>query len=231
MKPYFETELGKLYNGDCLEVMEELIKQGIKVDAIITDPPYGMDYSRHIKNAKHDKIKNDNNLDWLDSYLKKAKKIMNDDSGIFMFCSYHHIDIFKSEFQKYFKLRNILIWNKGGMGMGDLKTTFGSTYEVILYGNIGRVELNGNRDNDVIENISRSGNELHPTQKPAELIQYLIEKITKKNDLVLDTFSGSGTLAEAAEQLKRRWICIELEEKYCKVTKQRFQKGIQQTLL
>ena len=40
MKEYYETELGTLYQGDCLEVMDTLIKEGIKVDAIITDPPY-----------------------------------------------------------------------------------------------------------------------------------------------------------------------------------------------
>ena len=40
MKEYYKTELGTLFNGDCLEVMDELIKEGIKVDAVITDPPY-----------------------------------------------------------------------------------------------------------------------------------------------------------------------------------------------
>jgi len=40
LKEYYKTELGKLFNGDCLEVMDTLIKEGIKVDAIITDPPY-----------------------------------------------------------------------------------------------------------------------------------------------------------------------------------------------
>ena len=56
----------KIYNGDCLEVMDELIEQGVKVDAIITDPPYGMDFKSNHRKEKYNKIKNDDNLDFLD---------------------------------------------------------------------------------------------------------------------------------------------------------------------
>ena len=216
MKPYYQNELTTIYNGDCLDVMDYLIEQGIKFDAIITDPPYGMNYERHIKEKRHDKIENDSNLDWLPSVMEKLFNILNDDSPVFMFCSYHNIDVFKKEFEKYFKLRNIVVWDKKGMGMGDLKTTFGSTYELILYGNKGRVELNGNRDRDVIYS-NRTGNNLHPTQKPIDIIQYLIKKSTKENDLILDTFAGSFTTCVASEQLGRRSIGIELEQKYCDI--------------
>ena len=216
MKPYYQNELTTIYNGDCLDVMDYLIEQGIKFDAIITDPPYGMNYERHIKEKRHDKIENDSNLDWLPSVMEKLFNILNDDSPVFMFCSYHNIDVFKKEFEKYFKLRNIVVWDKKGMGMGDLKTTFGSTYELILYGNKGRVELNGNRDRDVIYS-NRTGNNLHPTQKPIDIIQYLIKKSTKENDLILDTFAGSFTTCVASEELNRRSIGIELEQKYCDI--------------
>jgi site-specific DNA-methyltransferase (adenine-specific) len=216
MKPYYSNELTTIYNGDCLDVMDYLIEQGIKVDAIITDPPYGMNYDRHIKEKRHDKIKNDISLYWLPEALSKLNNLLSDDSPIFMFCSYHNIDIFKKEFEKVFKLRNILVWDKRGMGMGDLKTTFGATYELILYGNKGRVELNGERDRDVIYS-NRTGNNLHPTQKPQDIIQYMIKKTTNVNDLIFDGFAGSFTTCVAAEQLNRRSIGIELEKKYCDI--------------
>lgn len=216
MEPYYKTDLTTIYNGDCLEVMDYLIEQGIKFDAIITDPPYGMNYDRHIKEKKHDKIKNDTSLKWLPYTLDKMDKLLKNNTPIFMFCSYHNIDIFKREFEKVFKLRNILVWDKKGMGMGDLKTTFGATYELVLYGNKGRVELKGERERDVIYS-TRSGNNLHPTQKPEDIIQYMLNKTTNKNNLILDAFAGSFTTCVAAEQLNRRSIGIELEKKYCDI--------------
>jgi site-specific DNA-methyltransferase (adenine-specific) len=216
IEPYYKNKLTTIYNGDCLDVMDYLIEQGVKVDAIITDPPYGMNYDRHIADKRHDKIKNDTDLSWLPEVMIKYRNILKDNSPIFMFCSYHNIDTFKREFEKHFKLRNLLIWDKRGNGMGDLDTTFGATYEMILYGNVGRVELNGGRDRDVIYS-NRSGNNLHPTEKPLDIITYLIEKVTKENDLILDGFSGSFTTSCASEQLNRRSIGIELEKKYCDV--------------
>ena len=58
---------------------------------------------------------------------------------------------------------------------------------------------------------------MHPTQKPIELMNYLIKTYTKENDLILDFTSGSFTTCVAAEQLNRRSIGIELEKKYCDI--------------
>jgi site-specific DNA-methyltransferase (adenine-specific) len=63
----------------------------------------------------------------------------------------------------------------------------------------------------------------HPTQKPLDLMIYLIKTYTNENDLILDFTCGSGTTLVAAQNLKRRWIGIELEEKYCEIIKNRLQ--------
>lgn len=68
----------------------------------------------------------------------------------------------------------------------------------------------------------------HPTQKPLELIEYLVKGWTNENDLVLDTFCGSGTTAVVCEKLNRRWICIEIDEKWCNLTKERVIKVTKQ---
>ena len=62
---------------------------------------------------------------------------------------------------------------------------------------------------------------LHPTQKPVALFEYLIKTYTNEGDLVLDNTAGSCTTAVAAKTLKRNWICIEKEQKYCEVGKKR----------
>lgn len=65
----------------------------------------------------------------------------------------------------------------------------------------------------------------HPTQKPVELIKYLIKTYSNENDLILDNTSGSGTLAVACEQLgNRKWICIEKEKEYCDITVKRLKE-------
>ena len=108
-----EEILNTVIQGDCLEVMKQLPDKCI--DLVLTDPPYGMEYSRHIKNWRQDKIQNDDNLEWLPEYLEQAKRILKDDGSIYTFCSYHNIDKFKIEVEKQFGVRNILIWDKGGL--------------------------------------------------------------------------------------------------------------------
>lgn len=72
---------------------------------------------------------------------------------------------------------------------------------------------------------------LHPTQKPVELFEYLIKTYTNEGDLVLDNCAGSFTTAIACENLKRNWICIEKEEKYCEIGKKRLEEYREQLTL
>ena len=58
---------------------------------------------------------------------------------------------------------------------------------------------------------------VHPTQKPVELCEYLIKTYTNENELVLDNCAGSFTTAVACDNTNRNWICIEKEEKYCNI--------------
>ena len=69
------------------------------------------------------------------------------------------------------------------------------------------------------EPIKQNG---HITPKPIPILHNIIKTSSNENDIVLDCFSGSGTLALACEELHRNWICIEKEEKYCEITKERF---------
>ena len=105
-KPY------ELYLGDCLEVMDKLIEQGVKVDCILTDPPYGMNFKSNHRKDKYKTILNDNDLDFLEIYFSKCYSLLNDNTHIYCFCSWHNIDKFKIEFEKYFKLKNIIVWEK-----------------------------------------------------------------------------------------------------------------------
>lgn len=206
------------YQGDCLEVMKG-VKDG-SIDLVLTDPPYGMSYKSNHRKDKYDKIKNDENLDWLPELSKELFRVSKNNTHLYVFCSFHNIDIFKQEFEKNFTLKNILIWEKNNTSMGDLFGDYAPKYEMILYLNKGRKLLNNGRDPNIIK-FNRTGNKLHPTEKPVDMFEYLINKSTNENDIVLDCFAGSGTTGVAAKNLNRNFILIEQDEKYCEVIKER----------
>jgi site-specific DNA-methyltransferase (adenine-specific) len=224
MKPYYKNDLTTIYNSDCLEVMDYLIEKGINVDAIITDPPYGMDYQCGSRIEKYEKLKNDDNLLFLPKFIELAYNILKDDSPMIVFCSWHNVDTFKIELEKRFNIKNMLIWSKGGGGLGDLESSYMPTYEIAFLLNKGKYKLNGKRESDVINAKKDGVNDLHPTQKPLDIIIPFIEKLTKKNDLILDSFSGSFTTSVACEQLERKNIGIEIEKKYCDIGINRLNK-------
>jgi site-specific DNA-methyltransferase (adenine-specific) len=65
----------------------------------------------------------------------------------------------------------------------------------------------------------------HPTQKPIEVMKWIVEKYTKEGDLILDPFAGSGTTCAAAELMGRRYIGIEISEEYCEIARKRVQEA------
>lgn len=181
------------------------------VDLILTDPPYGMSYQSNSRKEKHSKIKDDDNLNWLVGWIKELRRVAKDEAHLYIFCSWHNIDVFKAEFQKHFKVKNILIWEKKGGGMGDLEGDYSPAYELILFCSNGEKILNGKRDRSVIRS-SKTLNDLHPTQKPVNLMRYFIEKSSEEGDVVLDTFAGSFPTAKASIETKRKAICFERDE-------------------
>ena len=213
-----------LYNGDCLEVMDKLIKDGIKVDAIITDPPYGMSFQSNYRKNKYNKIENDSGLKWINEFVDKAYDVLNNDTHLYCFCSFHNVDIFKQALEKKFKVKNILIWEKNNTSMGDLKGDYAPKYEMIIYCHKGRKTLNGRRDSNILR-YKRTGNKNHPTEKPVDLLEFLISKSTNEEEIVLDPFAGSGSTGVACKNTNRNFIGIELDENYFKIAKERIEKA------
>ena len=219
----------RLYNGDCLEIMDRLIEEGVKVDCILTDPPYLIDYkcNRRVVLDKFDKILNDkNSYDLIIGSIDKAYDILNDNSSIYMFCSWHNIDFFKSEFEKKFKLKNIIVWNKNNHGTGDLKGSYAPKHEFILYGHKGRCLNKSKRIADVIDCKKVKSKEMtHPTEKPIELLSNFINMSTNENDIILDCFMGSGSTGVACANTNRKFIGIELDNNYFDIASKRIKEA------
>lgn len=218
----------QLIHGDCLEYMATMDDESI--DLVVTDTPYLQQYSTGRRKDKTHKfcttIDGDDDPELISNYIKECYRIMKPDTAIYMFCSTTKIDFFKQEIEKYFNLRNIISWDKGTHSAGDLVYAFGKRCEFIILANKGNAPIQGKRIQDLWRfNRVVGKNQLHQNQKPLDLIKRCIEKHSKPQDLVFDGFGGSGTMAKAAIELNRQYICIEKDLEYYNIAKERLAKG------
>ena len=197
-------QLGKnrLICGDSTDVtVIDRLMDGVKVDMVFTDPPYGYNYQSNMrtKSEKFDVLENDDKiLDFFPNLLGRV-------NGFVMICTtWKVLDKWLPLFKQYFDLSNMIIWDKGGGYIGDLKHTFGTDYEIILCSN-NNAEIKGKRIGSVwsIGKDKESDYE-HPTQKPVELSATAISSTTEHGNIVLDCFGGSGSTLIACEQLNRK---------------------------
>jgi len=209
--------LPKYFIGNSIEVLK---KEPLnKISLLLSDPPYGMDFKSGFDyDNKWDKIDNDkinDTISILDSVFYEAKKHLLADAHIYIFGNPFEIENIKPVFERYFKLKNILIWDREVIGMGDLKT-YGRSYDIILFGyNEKWKDLKGTRDRDILRfNRVAPNNLKHPTEKPLDILEYLIKKSTNEGEYILDPFAGSFTTCEAAMNLNRNSYGIELQNKY-----------------
>ena len=210
-KLYYETELGKLYHGDCLEIMPMLEP----VDLVLADPPYGINWIPRINHREQI---------WIDDkqfdprpFLEIGKK------HCFWGGNYFAHLLPPSQSWLTWVKRPIHIGTNFHKRMGTYATT------ELAWTNYGKNRFicivwdGGMRQGDKINRTF-----CHPSQKPIELMMWCIPDDVNS---IIDPFIGSGTTAIACERLNRRWIGIEIEEKYCEIAAKRIEKENQQLKL
>ena len=212
----------KIYNGDCLEVMDKLISEGVKVDAIITDPPYGIDLTpqRAGGKFKNTKVINDRNIEIISLFLEKAKELTD---RIYMFVSWKQLGNIQPIFENNFNYKNCIVWDKMWFGMGG---NWRPNHEFIMYGISKDKKDSGTIPSNSKENILRyrrvSPQKLkHSCEKPVKLLEEIIEQ---NGELILDPFMGSGSTGVACKNTNRNFIGIELDETYYNIAKERIEQ-------
>jgi len=208
----------KLIQGDCLEVMKEIPDKS--VDLVLTDPPYGMSFKSNYREEKYKEIINDSDLSWLDYFVNEIYRVTKENTAHYVFCSFHNIDLFKQALEKKFTIKNLLVWEKNNTGMGDLTADFASKTEFIWFIQKGRREIIGSRDPNIFT-ARKTGNNFHPTEKPIDLMEYLLSKFSNSEDTILDPFMGAGSTGIACKLSKRKFIGIELDQDYFKIAQDR----------
>lgn len=223
------VQLGDIYTigdhrlmcGDStdLKTVEKLM-DGKKADMVFTDPPYGVEFqsNRSVKSKKFDVLKNDHQIiDFLPTVEQFSK------GWVFVWTSWKVQNQWIDNFRALNYPTNIVIWHKPGGGIGDLKKTFSSDYEVALVWNRGE-ELCGKRIGSVWTfNKDGAIAYQHPTQKPVALAVEAITKTTNQSTSILDLFGGSGSTIIACEKLNRKCFMMEIDPHYCSVIIKRWE--------
>lgn len=242
-----------LIQGDCIEIMQNLIKQGLKVDAIITDPPYGTTACKWDSIIPFDKM-------W-----DCLNKLIKDNGAICLFGNEPFSSLLISSNLKGFKYR--IDWDKqvpSGMGYAKYrpmqqtediavftkngsKTVYypqmikrekpiksgGNTIQAGVYSRFkcigeGREykKIYEYKNPTTLISFPKVRNGVvHPTQKPVALLEYLIKTYTNEGETVLDFTMGSGSTGVACKNLNRKFIGIEKDEKYFEIAKERINEN------
>ena len=248
----FENKSYELYKGDCLEVMDELIEQGIKVDMILCDLPYGTTqnkwdsciplnllwnrYNQLISiNTpivllaqspfdKHLAISNINNFkyQWV---IEKTKATGHLNSKKMPMKAHELALVFYNKLPIYNPQKTT---NHPPTHTFTKYTTDGSNYGATKIGISG----GGNTDRyprDVLKfKWDTQISSLHPTQKPIKLLEYFINTYTNEGMTILDNTMGSGSTGVACINTNRKFIGIELDDKYFDIAKNRIEDAYNQ---
>lgn len=201
---------------------------GAQADLLLTDPPYNVAYEGKTKDAL--KIMNDNSSSdaffefLVDAFSAGERAIKEGASYYVWFASLEHCNFENALVKSGLEVRQELIWKKNSMVLG--RQDYQWKHEPCLYGWKEGASHNWYNDRcqtTILEFDRPVKNKDHPTMKPVALFAYQIQNSTKKGDIVLDLFGGSGTTIIACEQTGRSGFCMELDPKYCDVIIKRFE--------
>ncbi|HJZ04521.1 MAG TPA: site-specific DNA-methyltransferase [Patescibacteria group bacterium] len=213
-----------LYLGDCLEILPTLAAGS--VDAVITDPPYGIDYqsARRIDSQRFAKLYGDKGIEL--NWLNELPRIVKNSACLEIFCRWDVAEHFRLAIQGNWSIKSQVIWDRGIHGLGDLNGQYAPCHDNLWFATRGEWSFPGKRPRSIYRIDRLSASELlHPTQKPLPLIKRIIMDITNPDDFVLDPFMGSGTTGVACVQTGRRFIGIEIDPGYFAIAEKRIREA------
>ena len=237
----------QLINKNCFDVLPELESESI--DCIVTDPPYFLSNDgitcqsgkmKSVNKGKWDKRKGFDevynfNLDW----IEESYRVLKEGGTLWVSGTYHNIYTIGSIIDSIddFRILNNITWVKTSPPPNLSCRFFTHSTETILWVRKGKKskhffdynlmkEVNGGKqmkDVWIIGRPKKVEKEFgkHPTQKPEEIIERMVLSSTQEGDVVLDMFNGSGTTGVVSVRNNRKYIGIELEKEYFKLTKKR----------
>ena len=212
-----------IYNLDCKKIISKLIKENIKVDLILTDPPYNISRKNNFKTIGRSGIdfgewdKGFNQTSWLTG----ISKITSKNASILIFNDWKNFgDISKKLEKEGFEVKDIIRWIKPNPMPRNTNRRYVTDFEFIIWAVKKGGKWTFNKNSFLYSRpeyrctVPSGSKRFHPTQKPIKLIKELIETHSNKGDLIFDPFSGSGAISLAAFETDRYFISCEIDEKY-----------------
>lgn len=224
----------KLYLGDSYKLIKET--PSASIDLILTDPPYNLSpYSTgNIKLSWRKEINNDlaewdkvefKPSDWVEEF----KRILKPTGNIFVFCSYNLIGKWHEAFDPEFDTFQFMVWHKTNPVPKVLRAGFLNSCELIVcmwdkghtWNFSNQREMHNFIETSICMGPERTRTPFHPTQKPEKVLKHIVKVASKEGDVVFDPFMGVGSSGVAALNLGRKFIGIEIDEKYYKAAERR----------
>lgn len=217
----------EIYKKDAIKFMQQLEKDKIFVDSIITDPPYNVSRKNNFNTMGRNSIdfgswdKNFNQIKW----IKYASRIIKEGGSILIFNDWKNMGKISNELQKYdFEVKDLIKWVKPNPMPRNVKRRYVIDTEYIIWAvKKGNKKWTFNFEpthkkpylRPTYKSSSTNGiKRFHPNQKPINLLKELIRIHTNVSDIIYDPFSGSGSISVAASEEKRNFIATEINNKF-----------------
>lgn len=223
--------------GNNLTVMKKMIEKGVKVDLILTDPPYNVSRNHQLGfsnmgRAGMDFGNWDYGFDQL-KWLEVAKDLLNKNGSIIIFNDWKNMGLLSTWFENNgFQVKDLLRWSKSNPMPRNVNRRYASDAEYAIWAvpEKSKWVFNKSEDRHYLKTIfdhsivAGGKNRIHPTQKPLKLLEDILKIHSNEGDIIFDPFAGSGSTGVAAFNLKREFILIERDKKYYDEAKKQFNK-------
>lgn len=200
---------------------------GVQADMVVTDPPYNVNYEGKTKEKlkiENDTMDKNSFRQFLIDAFTSMKENMKDGACFYIWYASSEVYNFQGACDDVgLQVRQELIWNKNSMVLS--RQDYQWKHEPCLYGwkeGAGHSWYSDRKQTTVIDCKRPTASRLHPTMKPVELFEYLIQNSSKAGDIILDVFGGSGTTLIASEKLNRKARLMELDPRYVDVIRRRY---------
>lgn len=202
----------EIISGDAIGLASQI--PDTTLDAVITDPPYGVRY----KDRSGRQVRNDDDISAILPVFGELYRALKPGTFCISFYGWNKADSFMQAWRNAgFRIAGHLVWTKDyASNQGYVRYSHEQAYILTK----GRPERPVHPISDV-QSWIYSGNRSHPTEKSVEILKPLVEAFSQPGDLICDPFSGSGSTAVAAALLGRSYLGFEIEEKYCQLAEKR----------
>ena len=207
------------------------------INCIITDPPYGVDHQSNFAQTEEGKqytrrIEADGDINMATKLffevMEPLVEKLADEAELYIFTSWKVLRAWQINVDTLgcgIRVANVLVWEKGWPGLGDLEHNWAFSWEAIIYAKKGKRPIKNRRCSVLAIDRPSPSQIIHPTEKPPELIQELLVQSTEPGDLVVDPFAGSGSTLVACKNLGRNAIGFEIDDRYFKDASKRLSQG------